>query len=54
MEKYEKVCKTNKFKMPAPRWNDKFELPEGLCSKSDIQVHFEYILKNIEKRLMIF
>ena len=34
-----------KFKIPAPTWNDKFELPDGLYSVSDIQDYFEYILK---------
>ena len=35
----------NKFKISAPRWSDKFELPDGSCSISDIQYYFEYILK---------
>ena len=35
----------NKFKISAPAWNDKFELPDGLYSVSDIQDYFEYILK---------
>ena len=35
----------NKFKMSAPTWNDKFELPDGLDSVSYIQDYFEYILK---------
>ena len=35
----------NKFKIPAPTWNDKFELPDGLDSVSYIQDYFEYILK---------
>ena len=26
----------NKFKISAPTWNDKFELPDGLYSVSDI------------------
>ena len=33
----------NKFKISAPTWNDKFELPDGLYSVSDIQDYFEYI-----------
>ena len=37
--------KKNKFKIPAPTWNDKFELPDGSYSVSDIQDYFEYILK---------
>ena len=35
----------NKFKISAPTWNDKFELPDGLYSASDIQDYFEYILE---------
>ena len=43
----------NKFKISVPTWNDKFELPDGSYSVSDIQDYFEYILKkhgeNIDK-----
>ena len=35
----------NKFKISASTWNDKFELPHGLYSVSDIQGYFNYILK---------
>ena len=35
----------NKFKISAPTWSDKFELPDGSYSVSDIQDYFEYILK---------
>ena len=35
----------NKFKISAPTWNDKFELPDRSYSVSDIQDYFEYILK---------
>ena len=35
----------NKCKISAPTWNDKFELPDGSNSVSDIQDYFEYILK---------
>ena len=35
----------NKFKLSAPTWNDKFELPDGSCSVSNIKDYFEYILK---------
>ena len=31
--------------MSTPTWNDKFELPDGSYSVSDIQDYFEYILK---------
>ena len=37
----------NKFKISAPAWNGKFELPDGLYSVSDIQDYFEYILKKL-------
>ena len=43
----------NEFKISAPTWNDKFELPDGSYSKADIQDYFEYISKkngqNIDK-----
>ena len=40
----------DKFKISAPTWNDKLELPDGSYYISDIQGYFEYILKNdIEK-----
>ena len=32
-----------KFKITASTWNDKFELPGGSNSVSDIQDYFEYI-----------
>ena len=35
----------NKFKISAPTWSEKFELPDGSYSVSDIQDYFEYILK---------
>ena len=35
----------NKFKISAPTWNDKFELPDGSYSVSNIQDYFEYISK---------
>ena len=35
----------NKFKISAPTWNDKFELPDGSYSVADIQDYFEYIFK---------
>ena len=36
------------FKISALTWNDKFELPNGSYSISDIQDNFDYILKNNE------
>ena len=35
----------NKLKISAPTWNDKFELPDGSYSVSNIENYFEYILK---------
>ena len=35
----------NEFKIPAPTWNDEFELADGSYSVSDIQDYFEYILE---------
>ena len=35
----------NKFKIYAPTWNDKFELPDGSYYVSDIQDYFEFILE---------
>ena len=32
----------NKFKISAPTWNDKFELPYSSYSASNIQDYFEY------------
>ena len=43
---------SDKFKMSAPTWNDKFELTDESYSVSDIQDYFENILKNMEKVLM--
>ena len=42
---YKKLCKNNKFKVSAPTSNDKFELPSGSYSVSDIQDYFECIKK---------
>ena len=35
----------NKFKLSATTWNDRFELPDGSYSVSNIPDNFEYILK---------
>ena len=42
----------NKFKISAPTWKDKFELPDGSYSVSDIQDYFDYFKKNMEKILI--
>ena len=46
MEKWKNIKilnDSNKFKISAPRWNDKFELTDGSYYVSDIQEYFEYI-----------
>ena len=43
----------NKFKISPPTRNDKFELLDGSYSISDIQDYLAYILKSMEKILMI-
>ena len=48
-----KSYKNNEFKISASTSNKEFELPDGSYSVSDIQGYFEYILKNMEKRLLI-
>ena len=40
----------NKFKISAPTWNDRFELPNRSYSVSDIQGYFEYILKETSRK----
>ena len=45
MENIKSTYNSNKFKKSAPTWNDKFKLPDGSCSISNIQDYFEYILK---------
>ena len=48
-----KSDKNNKFKISAPTWNEKLELPDASYYVSDIQEYFEYNLKNVKKRLII-
>ena len=48
-----RLYNNNKFKISALTWNDKFQLPDGSHSVSDIQDYFEYILQkqgeNVDK-----
>ena len=44
-KKIKSAYKNNTFKISAPTWNDKFDLPDESYSVSDIQDYFEYILK---------
>ena len=48
-----KSYKNNKFKISALTWNEEFELPNVSYSLSDVQDWFKYILRNMEKRLII-
>ena len=48
MKNIKKSYRNNKFKISAPKWNEDFELPDGLFSVSDIQEYFEYIIKKYE------
>ena len=52
MENIKKAYKNSKFKISVPTWNEEFELPDELYSISDIQDYFEFILKNMEKKLL--
>ena len=45
--------KCNKLKIIAPTWNDKFQLPNGSYSVSDIQDYIRYIIKKREASTMI-
>ena len=38
----------NKFKIPAPTWNEAFDLPDGSYNISEIQDYIEYIIKKHE------
>ena len=49
-----RLYNNNKFKVSAPTWNDKFELPAGPYSISDIQDYFNIFLKSMEKILIIY
>ena len=42
------IYKKNKFKISAPTWSQKFDLPDGLYNISEIQDYIEYIIKKHE------
>ena len=48
-KKLKRPYKNKEFKISAPTWNEKFDLPDGSYSISDIQNYFEYILKKERK-----
>ena len=52
-ENIKKSYENNKFKISAPTWNEKFELPNESYSVSDIQEYFEDIIKNMRQLLII-
>ena len=39
---------SNKFKIYTPTWNDKFDLPDGSYSITNIQDYFEFIIRKHE------
>ena len=43
MEKHKILYNSNKVEISTPTWNDKFKLPDGSYSVSDIQDYFDYI-----------
>ena len=43
-----KSYENNNFKIAAPTWNKKIELPNGSYSVSDIQDYFDYVIKKHE------
>ena len=47
-ENIKSACNNNRFKIPAPIWNDEFDLPYGLYSTSDVQDYFENVIKKHE------
>ena len=48
-----KSYRINKLKIPAPTWNEQFELHDVANSLSDIQDYFKRILKNMRQLLII-
>ena len=42
------IYKKNKFKISAPTWSQKFNLPDGSYNIPEIQDYFEYIIKKHE------
>ena len=42
------IYKNNKFKISAPTWSQKFDLPDGWYNIPAIQDYFEYVIKKYE------
>ena len=53
MENMKSSYNSHKFKISAPTWNGKFELPNGSYSVSDIQDYFVYIFKKNIMKILI-
>ena len=45
LENIKSACNNNKFKIPAPTWNDTFDLSDGSYCIEGIQGYFEFIIK---------
>ena len=43
------IYNNNKFKISAPTWNDRFDLPDGSYNISEIKDYIEYIIKKHER-----
>ena len=43
------IYNNNKFKISAPTWNDRFDLPDGSYNISEIKDYIEYIIKKLER-----
>ena len=53
-ENIKKSYKNNAFKIPDPTWDQNVDITDGWYSVSDSQDYLEYILKDTEKKLIIF
>ena len=49
-----KSYENNEFKISGPTLKEKFELPDGLYSVTDIQDYLQYIIKTMKHLLIIF
>ena len=48
LENIKKLYKEINSEIPASTWIEKFELPDGLYSVSDIQSYIEYFIKSMK------
>ena len=54
LKNIKKSYRYNKFKILAATWSEEYDIPDGSYSIAYIQDYFEYLLKNMEKRILIF